>query len=110
MTIEFDNVLHAQYCYCGDIYYQPIEIYGDDLDATDKTIEMMTNSTESWSLCDGAPPLQGHSILSFGSKKQCNSEIDFDRQVMKQNCRLAYQGLLDNCDDIGVTVAEEQAA
>ena len=27
VTIEFDNVLHAQYCSCGNIYYQPIEIY-----------------------------------------------------------------------------------
>ena len=73
VTIEFDNVLHVQYCHCGDIYYQPIEIYGDDPDATDEAIEMMANSTESWSLCDGAPPLQGHPILSLGSKKQYNS-------------------------------------
>ena len=27
VTIEYDDVLHAQYCHCGDIYYQPVEIY-----------------------------------------------------------------------------------
>ena len=70
----------------------------------------MANSTESWSLCDGAPPLQGYPILSLGSEKQYNSEMDFNRQVMERNCRLAYQGLLDNCDDVGVTEAEVQAA
>ena len=41
ITIEMDGVLHAQYCHCGDIYYQPIEIYGDNPDATDEAIEMM---------------------------------------------------------------------
>ena len=47
LTIELDGVLHSQYCNCGDIYYQPIEIYGDDPDSTDEAIEMMANSTES---------------------------------------------------------------
>ena len=50
VTIEYDGVLHAQYCQFGDIYYQPYEIYGDDPDAMDEAIEMMANSTESWSL------------------------------------------------------------
>ena len=45
---------------------------------------MMANSTESWSLCDGAPPLQGHPILNLGSEKQYNSEMDYDRQVMEK--------------------------
>ena len=34
----------------------------------------------------------------------------FDPQVMEQNCRLAYQGLLDNCADVHITEAEVQAA
>ena len=41
---------------------------------------------------------------------QHTSEIDFDRQVMERNCPLAYQGLLDNCDDVHITEAEVQAA
>ena len=70
VTIELDSVLHAQYCHIsGDLYYQPIEIYGNNPDATDEVIEMMANSTKLWSLCDGASPLQGHPILSLGSEK-----------------------------------------
>ena len=71
---------------------------------------MMDKSTKSWSLCDGAPPLQGHPILSFGFKKQYNTDMDFDWQVMEQKFCLAYQGLLDNCNDVEVTEAKVQAA
>ena len=70
LTIELDNILHAQYCHSsGDLYYQPIEIYGDDPDATDEAIKMMANATQSWSLCDGSPPFPTHPILSLGSDK-----------------------------------------
>ena len=35
LTIDYGSVLHAQYCHCsGDLYYQLIEIYGDNPDAT----------------------------------------------------------------------------
>ena len=71
---------------------------------------MMANTIQLWSLCDGAPPLQGYPILSLGSDKQYNSEMEFNRQMMEQNCRLAYQGLLDNYEDVGVTEAKVQAA
>ena len=71
---------------------------------------MMANATQSWSLCDGAPPLPTHPILSLGSDKQYKSEMEFDQQVIKQNCRLTYQGLLDNCEVVGITEAEVQAA
>ena len=104
VTIEYDGVLHAQYCHFGDIYYQTCEIYGDDPDETDEAIEMMANSSESWSLCDGAPPLQGHPILSLGSEKE------YGRQVIERNQRLAYQGLLDNCNHVEITKAELQEA
>ena len=67
VTIEYDGVLYAQYCHFGEIYYQTCAIYGDDPDETDEAIEMMANSSESWSLCDDAPPLQGHPILSLRS-------------------------------------------
>ena len=59
MTIEYDGVLHAHYCHFADIYYQTCVIFGDDPDKTDEAIEMMANSSKSWSLCDNAPPLQG---------------------------------------------------
>ena len=36
--------------------------------------------------------------------------MEFDQQVIEKNCRLAYQGLLDNYKDVGVTEAEVQAA
>ena len=110
VTLEFDGVLHAQYCHCNEIYYQTCEIYGDDPDETDEAIEMMINSSESWSLCDGDPPLQGHPILSFRSEKEYNSEMDYDCQKMERNQLLAYQGLLDNCNDVGITEAELQEA
>ena len=29
MTIEHEGILHAQYCYYGELYYQSCEIYGD---------------------------------------------------------------------------------
>ena len=84
LTIDYGGVLHAHYCHCsGDLYYQPIEIYGDDPDATDEAIEMMANATQLWSLCDDAPPLPGHPILSLGSNKQYNSEMKFKQQVME---------------------------
>ena len=109
--MEQHDILYAQYCHwTRDLYYQPIEIYGDDPDATDEAIEMMANSTESWSLCDGAPPMQGHPIITFGSDAQYDSEMEFDRQIIEQNNRLAYQGLLDNCEDVGITKAELQEA
>ena len=39
LTIELNNVLHAQYCHVsGDLYYHPIMIYGDNPAATDKAI------------------------------------------------------------------------
>ena len=47
VTIEYEGVLHAQYCHFGEIYYQSFKIYGDDPTETDEAIEMMTNSSES---------------------------------------------------------------
>ena len=69
VTIRFDGVFHAQYCHFGEIYYKTCAIYGDDPDETVKAIEMMVNSSESWSLCDDAQTLQGHPILNFRPKK-----------------------------------------
>ena len=71
---------------------------------------MMTNSSESWSLCDNTPSLQGHPIFSLRSETEFRSEIEYDQQVMERNQRLAYQGLLDNCNDVGITEAKLQEA
>ena len=65
---------------------------------------MMANSSELWSICDNAPPLQVHPMLSL------RSEMEYDWQEMERNQRLAYQGLLDNCSNIGITKAELQEA
>ena len=102
VTIEYEGVLHAQYCYFGELYYRSCDIYKDDPVETNEAIEMMDNSSEPWLLCDDAPPLQVHPMLSL------RSEMEYDRQVMGRNRRLAYQGLLDNCSDVGITKAELQ--
>ena len=73
VTIEYVGVLHAQYCHYGEPYYQSCEIYGDDPAKTEEAIEMMANSGESWSLCDNAPPLQVHPMLSL------RSEMEYDQ-------------------------------
>ena len=36
--------------------------------------------------------------------------MDHDRQVMDRKVCVAYQGLLNNCDDVGITEAELQVA
>ena len=36
--------------------------------------------------------------------------MEFDRQVIERNCRLTYEGLLNNCEDVGITEAKVQAA
>ena len=36
------------------------------------------------------------------------SELQYDQQVMERNQQLVYQGLLDNCNDVGITETELQ--
>ena len=36
--------------------------------------------------------------------------MEYDQQVIERNQRLAYQGVLDNCNDVGITEAELQEA
>ena len=69
----------------------------------------MAHSSETWSLYDDAPsfslcdnPPSFHLILC--------SEMEYDQQVIERNQRLAYQGGLDNCNDITITEAELQEA
>ena len=56
----------------GDIYYQSCEIYGDDPDEMDDAIEMMANSSESWSLCDSDPPFKVIPYLASSRKNNTN--------------------------------------
>ena len=34
------------------------------------------------------------------------SELLYDQHVIKRNQRIAYQGVLDNCEDVGITEAD----
>ena len=104
MTIEYERVLQVQYCHFGELYYKSYKIYGDDPTKTDEATEKMANSSESWSLCDNAPPLQVHPMLSLRSK------MEYDRQMIERNQQLAYQGLLNNCSDVRIIKAELQEA
>ena len=36
--------------------------------------------------------------------------MEFDQQIIDRNSQLAYQGLLDNCEDVGITETEIQEA
>ena len=47
LTIEYEGVLHAQYCHYGELYYQSYETYGDDPAKTEEATDMMANSSES---------------------------------------------------------------
>ena len=110
MTSEYDGVLYVQYYHLGEIYYRYCEIYGDDPDESEEAIEMLANSSELWPLCGDAPPLQGRPLLSLCSEMEYKLILEYDRQVMEKNQRLVYKGLLDNCNDIGITEAELQEA
>ena len=39
-----------------------------------------------------------------------HSDMEYDQQVIERNQQLAYQGLLDNCKNVGITKAELQEA
>ena len=36
--------------------------------------------------------------------------MEYNQHVIERNQRLAYQGVLDNCKDVGITEAELQQA
>ena len=38
------------------------------------------------------------------------SKMEYDQRVIEMNQRLTYQGVLDNCKDIGITETELQEA
>ena len=65
---------------------------------------MMANSSELWSLCDNAPPFQVNPMLCL------RSEMEYGQKIIERKQRLAYQGLLDKCKDVGITEVELQEA
>ena len=46
------------------------------------------------------------SPLSVGDDSTDHSDFLYDQYVIDQNKRLAYQGMLDNCEDVGITEVE----
>ena len=99
---EHEGVLYVQNCHYGEIYYQPYEIYDDDINKTEEVMDRMAHSSKLWSLCDNAPSFQDNSMLRF--------EMEYNQHVIKTNQRLAYQGVLDNCKDVGITKTKLQKA
>ena len=115
VTIDHGGILYAQYCHTandchyGELYYQSCEIYGDDPAKIEEAIDRMAHSSEIWSLgedtpsfslCDNAPSF----YLTLCPK------MEYDQQVIERNQWLTYQGVLDNCKDVGITEAELQEA
>ena len=69
------------------------------LPKTEEAIDRMAHSSELWSLCDNAPSFQANSMLRL------RSEMEYNQRVIKMNQQLAYQGVLDNCKDVGIAEA-----
>ena len=115
VTIDYQGVLYAQYCHTtddchhGEFYYQSCEIYGDDPAETEETIDRMAHSSEVWSLYANTPSLSLCDTSPFFHLTLC-SEIEYYQQVIERNQRLAYQGILDNCRDVGITKAKLKEA
>ena len=105
VMIEHEWILHSKYYYYGELYCKSCEIYvGDDPTKTKEAIDRMAHSSKVWSLCDNVPPFQVNPMLCLRSK------MEYDQQVIERNQQLTYQGLLDNCKDAGIAIAELQEA
>ena len=64
----------------------------------------MTHSSKLWSLCDNTRSFQDNPMLCL------RSEMEYYQYVIGMNQQLTYQGVLDNCKDVGITEAELQEA
>ena len=102
MTFKHNGVAYFQYCLYGELYYTPHEIHSDNPNETEEAITRMANSTELWSLCDSTPPFEDNPML--------HSELEYNQQIIKTNQQLAFQGVLDNCHNVGITESELQEA
>ena len=98
MICKYEEVLYAQYCHYGELFYQSCKIYEDDPIKTEEAIDKMAHSSKLWSLCDNAPSFQDNPML--------HSELEYDQHVIGTNQPLAYQGVLDNYKDVEITKAE----
>ena len=58
----------------GEFYYESCDSYDD----ISHTTELLAYSTNTWTLCD----------------------IPTDTQILEDNQRMAYQGMLDRCSDL----------
>ena len=58
-------------------------------------------STDSWSLCDNAPPLKDNPISNINNV--------FYQWLLEENRQMAHQGFLDECSDYKVFEADLEA-
>ena len=87
-----------QKCLHGEYYYKSCEIYGD----TYKSTTILAHSTDTWSLCNSAPPLKNTPIS--------NVTNNFDQWLLEENRRMAHQGFLDEYSDYNVFAADLEEA
>ena len=99
VTRMHDGVPFAQYSnYHHELYYESCEIYGDDPNDSEEAIDRLANSGEvSWN---------NASSPSLGDDSTFHSDFLYDQYVIERNQPLAYQGMLDNCEDVGIPEAE----
>ena len=67
----------------GRILLESCDLYGDTCEST----TLLAHSTNIWTLCDIPPDL---------------TDSIADDQLLEDNQRMAYQGMLDRCSDINV--------
>ena len=98
-TRMYDDVLFAQYSNCHhELYYESCEIYGDDPNDSKEAIQRLANSGEiSWTKTS-TPLLRDDSMFY--------EDFLYDQYVIERNVRLAYQGILNDCEDVGITEAD----
>ena len=71
----------------GEFYYKSCNLYGDTCEST----TLLAHSTDVWTLCDIPPDIPPDLKDSIA-----------DVQLLEDNQRLAYQGMLDRCSDFNV--------
>ena len=79
------------------VYYKSYKIYGDP----DESMTMMAHFTDAWLLCDNA---------LFKDSPMLKSELEYNQCLLEVNQCMAYQGVLDNCHNVGITETDLQEA
>ena len=85
--------MYVQKCLHGEYYCAPYDIY----DNIDETITILAHSTDTRSLYDYAPSLKDNPLVKTDNK--------FDDWLLEDTRRMVHQGILDNCDDFFLSVA-----